>query len=391
VSSIVWFDSVGVGVLTNLKPVPGDRFTGWTPDVMPIGPSVVGLGTGVTHRYNFRRDDLVSFEIDKIPDTELSLVKRLKYHLMNGGEVQLDTDRALASEYGTCILAPDTVPQIDFSDRQNTEYTISLQLKGLGGAEDASIIYPAFVPGLKLWLKGDNETLAATKIDSDFVGGWYDDSGEGNDAIQATGSKQPRYYTNQVNGYPILRFDGVDDSLATPDIMVPTVSPGSVLFWVIRRSAGSPATRGAILSFDQNQAGTGNDEAVVYERSVSPGNLQWYSNTPYSAGSSYETFATGTANVWAIHALEFVSAATTYPYVNGTAGTPFGIYPQIESSIKDVLRLGRLENFTGSGDPPWAVQMDAAEIIWYEGILSAATRNGITRYLSQKYDIDVSV
>lgn len=49
--------------------------------------------------------------------------------------------------------------------------------------------------------------------DADPVSSWTDVVG-GNHAIQGTGTKQPSYRTNVLNGRPVLRFGG-DDGLAT--------------------------------------------------------------------------------------------------------------------------------------------------------------------------------
>lgn len=46
--------------------------------------------------------------------------------------------------------------------------------------------------------------------DTDPVGTWPDQSGNGYDASQATASKKPSYQTNELNGNPIVRFDGGD-------------------------------------------------------------------------------------------------------------------------------------------------------------------------------------
>lgn len=64
--------------------------------------------------------------------------------------------------------------------------------------------------GMLLWLKAD---AGVTKDGSDFVSNWADQSGNGYDAVQATGSNQPKYVANVLNGQPCIRFDGSDDFL----------------------------------------------------------------------------------------------------------------------------------------------------------------------------------
>jgi hypothetical protein len=55
-----------------------------------------------------------------------------------------------------------------------------------------------------------------------FVTTWYDQSGNGNDATQATASSQPKIVDTGAlvteNGKAALDFDGVDDGLIVPDV-----------------------------------------------------------------------------------------------------------------------------------------------------------------------------
>lgn len=69
---------------------------------------------------------------------------------------------------------------------------------------------PANLPGLLLWLDAGRITGLN---DGDSVSQWNDVSGNANHWSQATVSKQPTYETNELNGGPIVRFDGVDDML----------------------------------------------------------------------------------------------------------------------------------------------------------------------------------
>ena len=78
------------------------------------------------------------------------------------------------------------------------------------GASGATGFSPSDVSGLKLWLKAD---AIVGLSDGDPVTTWADSSGEGRDAAQATASKKPTYQTAELNGKPVVRFDGVDDVL----------------------------------------------------------------------------------------------------------------------------------------------------------------------------------
>ena len=52
-----------------------------------------------------------------------------------------------------------------------------------------------------------------TKDGSDYVSAWADYEGA-NTLTQGTGASQPKWVNASLNGYPIVRFDGINDSIA---------------------------------------------------------------------------------------------------------------------------------------------------------------------------------
>lgn len=95
----------------------------------------------------------------------------------------------------------------------------------LGGAFDPTTV--AFAPnqiaGLSLWLDAadastlfqDSALTTPAVADAAPVGGWKDKSGGGFNALQATAGFRPLLKKAVQNGRDVLRFDGVDDFLAT--------------------------------------------------------------------------------------------------------------------------------------------------------------------------------
>jgi len=69
---------------------------------------------------------------------------------------------------------------------------------------------PLSITGCVLWLRAD--TISGLS-DGDSVATWSDESGEGNDATEAT--NKPTYETNVQNGLAVVRFNGTDDELTT--------------------------------------------------------------------------------------------------------------------------------------------------------------------------------
>lgn len=75
---------------------------------------------------------------------------------------------------------------------------------------------PTDIAGCVLWLRSD---LGITKNGSNLVSLWEDQSGVGNHFSQDTPDKKPTYYDNQIDGYPDLFFDGIDDYLRCDSIV----------------------------------------------------------------------------------------------------------------------------------------------------------------------------
>lgn len=76
---------------------------------------------------------------------------------------------------------------------------------------------PASISGLTSWQRADKDvyqdsglTTPAT-ADGDPVGGWVDQTGNGNHLVQSTGASRPVLKLTVVNGRNAVRFDGVDD------------------------------------------------------------------------------------------------------------------------------------------------------------------------------------
>jgi len=69
----------------------------------------------------------------------------------------------------------------------------------IGGAP----FLPSDLPNLQLWL---DSSVGITKDGSDFVSIWADQSGNGNDATQGVGARQPLWIDSTLNGLPVLDF-----------------------------------------------------------------------------------------------------------------------------------------------------------------------------------------
>lgn len=119
------------------------------------------------------------------------------------------------------------------------------------GASSADVA----LDNLVLHLEADDLSLSNDAA----VTSWSDQSTQGNNAAQATGTNQPVYKTNIQNGLPAVLFDGTDDYLEIAADASLQFAAYSV--FVLVKPGATPG--GVILGEDYSWEGT--DETVRFE------------------------------------------------------------------------------------------------------------------------------
>jgi len=124
---------------------------------------------------------------------------------------------------GTVTASPHPVTGLDLSALADGTLTLSVTLTtpaGTGAARTATVAKgtgpwsPADLgPALALWFDAD-DAATLTFQTTQAVSEWRGKSGKGRHAVQANGNLQPTL--TSVGGRAALRWDGVDDRLATP-------------------------------------------------------------------------------------------------------------------------------------------------------------------------------
>jgi len=108
-------------------------------------------------------------------------------------------------------------------------------------------------------------------LSNGFVVTWYDQSGTGKNATQATLSSQPKIYDSTngvitVNNFPSIEFDGSNDVLISPNITSGTTARSS--FGITKIKVPSPTTGGnPLYSYNSTTAGTGGNWTINLEAS----------------------------------------------------------------------------------------------------------------------------
>lgn len=217
---------------------------------------------------------------------------------------------------------------------------------------------PADIAGLKLWLRADTLALA----DNDPVALWPDSSGSGNDVAQSDGLKMPLFKTGILNGQPVVRFDGVDDTLFKLAAGGFSCTQGHTIIAVLNPttavSFGMAVVTNPAFNELRQTGGGGAAEWMV------PSGFFQVDGSEYLEG--LWRIWTGTYNV-ASHTIQL--------FINGVSqGTAVDAGPL---SVSDIYLGSRADLYFWLGD--------MAEVLVYDAALSATDRQNIEAYLAAKY------
>lgn len=231
--------------------------------------------------------------------------------------------------------------------------------------------------GLKVWLKAD---AGVTTNLSGGITTWTDQSGNGNDAVQATDANAPLVVANAVNGNPVLRFNGVPPSaqyLEVSDAGTAFLTNDFTTFALARFVGSYPALRQHVWS--KCSAGG------------SAGPIDWWLNTGTGVPDCYRS--DGTPN---------------YAHFAGTAAPTLGLYSVLGLEVTGLdggvsHYLGFAPNGSGTAltntanagplrigrrlDGGTQLNGDIGEILIYDQTLSGTDRTNVTAYLYGKYNL----
>jgi hypothetical protein len=243
---------------------------------------------------------------------------------------------------------------------------------GPGGIGDAAGAQGQ--PELLFWYDASGMSLS----NGSSVSLWPDISGNGNDALQTDISGQPTFQQGQINGLPVVSFDGNNDFLPFDGSLV-TNSDYTVVF------VGRRRTNGSFKAFMGGTTSGTNQNLHLY----------WYNNTQFRAhhyGNDLQTDMLGSAEA----------------YSSGTEAGEFGIFTTLLASsdannnrrnYQNNAFLGaRSDNSTLSSYVGAAIarynsgyhDVDAAEVIVFKDALNEAQLQIVHQYLNEKYAINIA-
>lgn len=232
-----------------------------------------------------------------------------------------------------------------------------------------STTFPVPRSGLVLWLRADD----GVSTSGSNVTQWNDESGTGNNASQATGTKQPTVVSNAINGLPAVSFNGSSDFLQLPTTALSNFSSGASVLLVTKPTAVTAGAR--FLDFGN---GATSDNLYMDEPSNTGAALFTYN------GSTGKSVSAGSAiTLSQFQLLEAIDngSGTATIYTNGVQ--------QAQSVTMNTLQnIARTQNYIGQASAGGSYfQGQIAEILVFNRGLTSLEQAQLEGYLLAKYQI----
>ena len=235
----------------------------------------------------------------------------------------------------------------------------------ISGGGSSPVIPPA---GLSLWLKAD----AGVTLSGSDVTSWADQSGNGNNASSAAGTR-PTLVSNTLNSKPILRFNGTGQQMSL------TSSIGGTEYTIVIVCKNNDNELGSMFLWttDENY---GLYIGVLTDETFNEDARNKFLLSEADAGGGGE----GSVLAWSSASANnnfFIGTATQNgggkAYLNGAGGT----------NSLGTFSASNLFNLIGGYGFGYELDGDVAEIIAYNRVLTTPERQQVEQYLNSKYQI----
>lgn len=267
---------------------------------------------------------------------------------------------------------------VSFSERNQVEAYLSKKWQ-------IGLFQPSSLAGLKLWLDAaDSSTITES---GNFISQWLDKSGNGNDAVQTTGSKQPLTNTNTIGVLNAITYDGADDELvisshsSIDNIFGAAGEAGGSVYCVVNPfSSGQIFDKGLITL--QAVADQGSESGKIeYDISLDFSIVNGF----FSTNTSDTTLGVG--NILGTLYDNSLPANTPEFRINGTDVVP-GIVVTPSGTAESDAGLDLFIGISFNG----ALPLDCyfGELVMYDRILTAEEEEQLESYFSNKWFIPLS-
>ena len=278
---------------------------------------------------------------------------------------------------------PSGLSYVDTGLTASTSYAYRVRAQNAAGMSDYShtasaTTLAASAGGMPagnicLWLKADAGTSG---VDGSAVPVWPDQSGLGQNATQLRIYSEPTLMTNQLNGHPVVHFDGENESFDLPNVLAG--AGAAEVFAVVRASSAHPTTLRPLWSLGGRGAA-------------------YYPNYEYYYNYAQPNFLSDGSLSSTSHDLGLPGVPITNFNVYNVSSQP----NDWEVRMNGVLLCQDTGSTVPDDSSPWILggsgpdydynryyfSGDIAELIIFNRTLSAAEREVVNAYLAQKYDL----
>jgi hypothetical protein len=237
----------------------------------------------------------------------------------------------------------------------------------------SGILVPAQRGGLKLWVSASDPANNGTQQANNSAVNPWTSKENGLTLNQGTSANQPLIFTNQINGRPVVRFDGTNDCLISNSTTLAITSPFTMFAVVKLASASSTlqciVSRGPVATPFY---------AWMINRTSANGGLDFFDGTQWQQSSeAIPNTATYNFIGWTWDG----SQALTY--INLQQSAPTGIKSTSPSTAGNFVLGGQ-----GASSTTNFYNGDIPEFGLYSGIaLTLAQMNELARYFASIYGL----
>lgn len=225
----------------------------------------------------------------------------------------------------------------------------------------------------ELWLDASRLTLSNNAT----VSPWTDVSGNNNHASSGT-VERPLFKTNQINGKPAIKFDGVNDRLRTGSIAA--LNTNTITTFSVFNSA---ATNTGVVSMNAYTSGAGTASYTINGMYYSPSNSILNFSTRNADGSGANQLKNPYSGSVVLTSMIWNGSTSLISKLDGSINNSGVGGNAIPSGNLGVTLAA---NWTGN----YYLDVLMAEHIVYSSALSSAEVNIVENYLAAKYNLTIS-
>jgi hypothetical protein len=255
----------------------------------------------------------------------------------------------------------------DDLDSQATSTNLTLSASSGGAAPSLDV-----TTGLRLRLSTD---AGVNTTEAGDVTSWFDGSNFANDAFQTEVGFAPKLVEEVLAGYPVVRFDGVDDYLDVSDSDSLSISGDITSLFVVKMDDFS--TFRSVWAKTQGSQPAPND----YYTLPGTGIPRFYRGNAQGSQGFVDGGAPLTAGVFQIAG--FSSTSGTVVHVLNGKVTSTGTLTATPADLNTPLRIGTRDDLVT------ILQGDLAELLIYDVGMSDADLEKVQLYLGEKYKIGI--